>query len=177
MDQQSIMMYRSLKGLNAVEIYNALVSTLESEEKSYRAVTHYLQKSSCSSPKTPQPSESPAPILNESDEVFLLALSKGRFVSVRQLARRTQLHPSTVYGHLTHKLEFTVRYLDWFPHLLSEADKHAQAQLLFELIERLQPHKYRVWHDIVILNEPRFSFTRDHERVSLLEGTEAPERE
>jgi hypothetical protein len=35
MDQQSIVMYLSLKGLNAVEIHNDLVATLKGEAKSY----------------------------------------------------------------------------------------------------------------------------------------------
>jgi hypothetical protein len=65
MDQQSIVMYLSLKGLNAVEIHNNLIAILKGEAKSYRTVTYYLRKPSFSSPKTPQPSGSPAPILNE----------------------------------------------------------------------------------------------------------------
>jgi hypothetical protein len=59
------------------------------------------------------------------------------FSPVRQLPRRTHLHPSTGYDHLTHKLGFTVQYLCWIPHFLLEADKHTQAQLSFELFEML----------------------------------------
>jgi hypothetical protein len=143
MDQRSIVMYFSLKGLNAVEIHNDLVATLTSKAKSYRTVTYYLRKPSFSSPKTPQPSESPAPILNESNETILLALSEEPFASVQQLARRTDLHPSMVYDHLTHKLGFTVRYLRWVPHILSKADKHTRPQLSFELFEMPQHQKTR----------------------------------
>jgi hypothetical protein len=95
-DRQSIVMYLSLKGLNAVEIHNDLVTTLKGEGKPSSSVTYCLRKPSFSSPKAPQPSESPAPILNESEEAILLALSEELFASVRQLARRTHLHPSTV---------------------------------------------------------------------------------
>jgi hypothetical protein len=125
MDQRSIMMYLGLKGLNAIEIHNDLVATLKGEAKSYSTTTYYLREPSFSSPKTHQPLENPAPILNESDEAILLALSEEPFASVRQLARRTHLHLSTVYDRPTHKRAFTVRYLRWAPHLLSEADKHA----------------------------------------------------
>jgi hypothetical protein len=52
MDQQSIAMYLSLKGLNAGETHNDLVATLQSEAKSYSSVTYYLLKPSFSSPKT-----------------------------------------------------------------------------------------------------------------------------
>jgi hypothetical protein len=117
----------SLKGLNAVEIHNDLAATLNGEAKSYSTVTYDLRKLTFSSPKTPQPSESPAPILNESDETILLTLSEEPFASVWQLARRTHPHGFTVYDHLTRKLGFTVRYLYLVPHLLSEADKHTRA--------------------------------------------------
>jgi hypothetical protein len=104
MDQQSIVMYLSLKGLNAAKIHNDLVAILKGEANSYNNVTQYLRKPSFSSPKAHQPSESPASIVNESDEAILLALSEGPFASVRQLERRTHLHPSPIYDHLTHKL-------------------------------------------------------------------------
>jgi hypothetical protein len=124
MDQQSIVMYLSLKGLNAIKIHNDLVGTLKGEVKSYRTVTDYPRKPSFSSPKLPLPSKSPAPILNESDEAILLSLSERPFSPARQLACRTHLHPSTVYDHFRCKLGLTVRYLRRVPHLLSEADKH-----------------------------------------------------
>jgi hypothetical protein len=108
MEQQSIVMSLSLKGLSAVEIHNDLVARLKSEAKSDSTVPYYPHKPSFSSPKIPQPSESPAPILNDSDEAILLALSEEPFASVRQLARKAYLHPSTLYDHLTHKLGFTV---------------------------------------------------------------------
>jgi hypothetical protein len=151
MDQQSIVMYLSLKGLNAVEIDNNLAATLKGEAKSYGIVAYYLRKPSFSSLKTPQSSESPAPILNESDEAILLALSEESLASVLQLARRTNLHPFTVYDHLTHKRGLTVRSLRWVQHLLSEADKHTRAQLSFELFEMFQHQKDRAWHDTVVL--------------------------
>jgi hypothetical protein len=146
-------MYLGLRGLNAVEIHNDLVVILKGEAKSYSTVTYCLRKSNFSSPKAPRPSEIPAPTLNESNEATLLALSEELFASVRQLARRTHLHPSVVYDHLTYKLGFTVRYLCWVPHLLSEADKHTRAKPLFELFEMLQHQKNIARHDIMTLDE------------------------
>jgi hypothetical protein len=108
MDQQLIVMYLSLKDLNAAEIHNDLIATLKGEAKSYRTVAYYLRKPSFLSPKTSHPSESPTPIIDESDEAILLALFEDPFTSVWQLARRTHLHTSTVYDHLIHKLGFTV---------------------------------------------------------------------
>jgi hypothetical protein len=103
----------------------------------------------------------------------LLALSEGPFASVRQLAHRTHRHASTVYDSLTHKLGFTVRYLRWVPHLLSEADKHTRAQFSFELSELLHHQKDKAWYNIGTLNESWFYFTTDHERIWLPEGTNA----
>jgi hypothetical protein len=75
MNQQSIVMCLSLKSLNEVEIHNDLVATLKGEAKSDSIVTYYPRKPNFSSPKTPQPAQRPVPILNESDEAILLALS------------------------------------------------------------------------------------------------------
>jgi hypothetical protein len=107
MDQQSIVMYLSLKDLTAVEIHDDLVATLKGEAKSCSIITYYFRKPSFSSLKTPQPSESPVLILNESGEVILMALSEEPFAPVAQLARRTHLHPSTVCNHLAQKFGFT----------------------------------------------------------------------
>jgi hypothetical protein len=169
MNQQSILMYLSPKGLNAVDIHNNIVATLKGEVKSGRTVTYYLRKPSFSSPKTPQPSESPTPILNESDKAILLALSEEWFASVWHLTRRTHLHHSTVHDRLTYKLLFTLRHLFWVTHLLSEADKHGRAQLSFELLEMLQHQKDRVRHYIVKSDKSWFYFTTNHERIWPLE--------
>jgi hypothetical protein len=127
MDQQSIVTYLSLKGLNAVEIHNDFAATSKGEAQFYNTVTYYFHKPTFSSQNTPQPSKSPAPILTESDKATSLALSEELFASVRQLASKTHLHLSMVCDHLTRKLGFTVRYLRWVPHLLSEADKYTPA--------------------------------------------------
>jgi hypothetical protein len=127
MDQQSIVMYLSLKNLNAVEIHNNLITTLKGELKSYSIIAYYICKPSFLSPKTSQPSESPTSIIDESDEAILLALFEDPFTLVWQLARRIHLHTSTVHDHLIHKLGFTVWYLRWSLHLLLEADKHTRA--------------------------------------------------
>jgi hypothetical protein len=60
-DQQSIVMYLSLKGLSAVEIHNDLGATLKGEARFYSTVTYSLAKPSFLSPKTLQPSEGPDP--------------------------------------------------------------------------------------------------------------------
>jgi hypothetical protein len=177
MDEPSIMMHLSLKDLTAVEIDNDLVARLKGEAKSDSTVRYYLRKPSFSSPKTFQPSESPARILNEVNEAIMLASSEEPLASMRRLARRTHLHPSTIYDHLTHKLMLRVQYLRWVPHLLSEAHKHTRAQLSFELFEILQHQKDRAWFDIATLDESWYDFMTDHERIWLPERTEAPERE
>jgi hypothetical protein len=51
MDQQSIVMYFSLKGLNAIGMHNDFVATLKGEAKSNSTVTYYHCKRSFSSSK------------------------------------------------------------------------------------------------------------------------------
>jgi hypothetical protein len=82
MDQQSIVTYLSLKGLNAVEIHNELVATFKGEAKPCHSITYCLRKPSFSNPWASRRSENPAPILNVSDEVicwlYLKSLSRRR---------------------------------------------------------------------------------------------------
>jgi hypothetical protein len=52
-DQQSIVMDLSPKGLNVVEIHNVPVVTLKGEAKSYSTVMYYLRQLSFSSQKHP----------------------------------------------------------------------------------------------------------------------------
>jgi hypothetical protein len=116
-----------LKGLNAVETHNDLAATIKDEGQSDSTIKYYVRKPGFFSLKTPQPSESLVPILNESDEAILLTLFEQPFASVPQLVPKTHIHSSTVYDHLMHKLGFTVRYLRWVPHFLSQANKHNRA--------------------------------------------------
>jgi hypothetical protein len=81
------------------------------------------------------------------------------------------------YDHLMHEIRFTFRYLRWVPHLLSEADKHARAQLSFGLFEMFRHQKDRAWHEVGTLDESWFYLTTDCGQIWLPEGTEAPERE
>jgi hypothetical protein len=71
MDQQSVVMCPSLKGLNTVELHNDLVATLKGEAKFYDTVKYTLRKPSFSNPKIAQPSESSAPICILSQMVCL----------------------------------------------------------------------------------------------------------
>jgi hypothetical protein len=69
MDQQSIVKHLNLNGSNAVEVHNDFVATLKGEAKSDSTATYYLRNPSFSSPKTPQPSETPAPhLLSKGDK-------------------------------------------------------------------------------------------------------------
>jgi hypothetical protein len=66
MDQQSIVTYLSLNGLNAVEIHNNLVATLKGEEKQYRNVTYCLRRIHVSADS----------VWTESDSMLLAKLSR-----------------------------------------------------------------------------------------------------
>jgi hypothetical protein len=55
MDQQSIVVYLSRKGLSAVAIHNGLVAILGAAEVSYPSVTRYLREAIFASSNPPDP--------------------------------------------------------------------------------------------------------------------------
>jgi hypothetical protein len=176
MDQQSIVTYLRLKGLNTVEIHDDRQATLKGEAKSYRTVTYHLRKPSFSSAKTHQPSESPAPILNESDEAILRTFLKSLSHRCRSLrAEPTDTLPrSTTTSRTSLGSSFDIF-----------AESHIFCRKLTSTLgynfhlnssRCSSTRKDRAWHGIVILDESWFCFAIDNERIWLPEETEAPER-
>jgi hypothetical protein len=82
MDQQSIVFYRSRKGLSAAAIHHNLVATLGAEAASYPSVTCYLREVIFTSSNPPDPLPPPEHQLDDSDQVILLALADQRFASI-----------------------------------------------------------------------------------------------
>jgi hypothetical protein len=155
MNQQSVVMYLSVKGLNGVEIHNDFVATLKGEAKFYSTVTYYLRKPSFSSPKTPHPLRVQLQFLmnwmKQSCWLYLKSFSR-QCGSLRAEPAYT-LPPSTIASRTS-----------WVHRLISSlgatssvgANKHTRAQLSFELFEMLQHEKDRAWHDIVTFDESWF---------------------
>jgi hypothetical protein len=84
MDQQSIVLYLSRKGLSAVAIHDDPVATLGAEAMSYRFVTRYLREAIFASSNPPDPLPPPKHQLDDSDQAVLLALADQPLASIRQ---------------------------------------------------------------------------------------------
>jgi hypothetical protein len=95
MDQQSIVIYLSRKGLSAVAIHNDLVATLCAEAVSYPSVTRYLREAIFASSNPPDPLPPPEHQLDDSDQAILLALADqplaSRVVWIQRLIGDGQL--------------------------------------------------------------------------------------
>jgi hypothetical protein len=177
MDQKNIVLYLSLKGMNAVEIRKDLKATLKDEAVCYGTVTRYLRSRSFTVSAKPKRIQSDEHFITDTDEAILRALEEQPFSSVRQLARATHLASSTVYAHLTQKLGYTVRHLRWVPHKLSDENMRVRMEVSHQLSEMLEDQKRRSWEDIVTLDESWFYFSTDYEFIWIPLGTEPPERE
>jgi hypothetical protein len=101
MDQQSIVLYLSMKGLSAVPIHDDLVATLGAEAVSYPSVTCYLREVIFASSNPPDPLPLPEHQLDDSDQAILLTLADQPFESIRELSRLTHLPRTTVHRRLT----------------------------------------------------------------------------
>jgi hypothetical protein len=86
MDQQSIILYLSRKGLSAVAIHDDLVSTLGAEAVSYPSVTRSLREAIFTPSNPPDPLPPPEHQLDDSDQAILLALADQPFASLRELS-------------------------------------------------------------------------------------------
>ena len=177
MDQRSIALYLSRKGLSATLIHQELVDTLGPEAAAYSTVTWYLREARFAGQSEEVPIETELMTTNPVDVAILGALSDRPFSSVRQLSRLTYLSRTTVHRHLTESLCFTVRYLRWILHRLSDQQKAIRVNLSRELLRVLEVQQSRSWHDIVTLDESWFYFSTDHERMWLAPGETVPDRE
>jgi hypothetical protein len=110
-DQRSIVLYLTRKGLSAIAIHDDLVATLGAEAVSYPSVTRYLHEAIFVSSNQPDPLPPPEHQLDDSDQVILLALADQPFTTIHELSRLTHLPRMTVHRQLTQTLVFHVRYL------------------------------------------------------------------
>jgi hypothetical protein len=111
MDQQSIVLYVSRKGLSPLAIHDDLVATPGADVVSYSSVTRYLREAIFASSNPPDPLSPPEHQLDNSDQVILLAPADQPFVSIRELSRLIHLPRTTAHRGLTQSLGFCVRHL------------------------------------------------------------------
>jgi hypothetical protein len=133
MDQQSIVLYLSRKGLSAVAMHDDLVATLGTEAVSCPSMTRYLREAIFTSSNPRDPLPPPEHRLDDSDQAILLALVDRPVASIRELSRLAYLPRTTVDRRLTESLGFRVRHLPWVPFLscYQKLDQMRLSQQLF----------------------------------------------
>jgi hypothetical protein len=119
MDQSSIVLYLSKKGLSAVAIHDDLVAILGAEAVNYPSVTRHLREAIFASFAPPDPLPRPEHQLDDSDPAIPLALTDQPIVSIRELLRLTHLPRTIVQRQLTQSLRLRVRHLRWVPHFVT----------------------------------------------------------
>jgi hypothetical protein len=97
--------------MNGREIYSTLVTTLLKDALTYFAVTLLLCQERLPCFSEPGHDVTDDPLVDETDQAILSALTIQPFGSVRDIARLTCLSSSTVQLHLTRSLWFRVRHL------------------------------------------------------------------
>jgi hypothetical protein len=96
-DQQSVVVHLSRKGLSAVAIHDDLVATLGSEAVSYPSVIRYLREAIFASSNPPDPLPPPEHQLDDFDQAILLSFADQLFASICELPRLTHLPRTTVH--------------------------------------------------------------------------------
>jgi hypothetical protein len=84
-------------------------------------------------------SSSEPPVVESSpvDETILTSLAGYPFSAVRALSRRTCLHRSRMQRHLTQSLRFTIRYLRWILHFMTDEQKQMRVDTFGERLRVL----------------------------------------
>jgi hypothetical protein len=111
MDQRSIALCLSMKGLSPKSIHQELVQTLGAEAVAYPTVTWYLRAAKCPAQSKDAPNEAEVTRTDSVDAPLLKALIDNPYSSVRELSQLICLSRSTVYRRLTESHGFTVRHL------------------------------------------------------------------
>jgi hypothetical protein len=75
MDQQSIVLCLSRKGLSAVAIHDDLAATLGGEAVSCQSMTGYLHEAIFTSSNPPDPSSPPEHQLDDSDQAIFITVA------------------------------------------------------------------------------------------------------
>jgi hypothetical protein len=125
MDQRSIALYFSMKGLSAKAIHQELIQKIGAEGVAYPTVTRYLRAKFPAQSKE-GPDEAGGTQTDPVQAAILEPITDNSFSFVRELSRLIYLSRSIVHRRLTESLGFTVRHLHWIRHRLS----HDQSQLV-----------------------------------------------
>jgi histone-lysine N-methyltransferase SETMAR len=148
-------------------IHSKLVAVLEDDAIAYSTVTKYCRSASFSSISAISETAEPESSDDLIDQSILQALTEHPCLSVRRLARRLLLPHTTVYYHLTQKLQFVCKHLKWVPHLLSSTEKQNRVVKSIDLLRLLHSLADNKFQQIVTLDEPLFYLSTDHDPMWL----------
>jgi DNA-binding MarR family transcriptional regulator len=108
MDQRSICLFLTMKGLSAREVHAELVAIVGLDAIAYSTVTKSVQQRQFPA-IFPEPSDEPRTTII--DDAILETLHKQPFSSVRELAKLTCIPTTTVYRHLRGSLGSVLKHL------------------------------------------------------------------
>jgi AraC-like DNA-binding protein len=134
MDQRSIVLYLSVKGLSVKAIHQELVQTFGFEAVAYHTAARYLRAAKFLAQRKEARDGTGVTRTDSVNIAILKALIDNPLFSVPELSRLTGLSRSTVHRHMTESLGFTVRHLHWISHRLSGDQKTISVSLPRQLL-------------------------------------------
>jgi hypothetical protein len=138
MDLGSIVIYRSMKDMNAREIHADMNDTLGADHISSSAVTKHLSEKNLS--KSILDTDFDPKIEEEDfiDEAILGVLEEYPLSPLRHIARRIFILISLVRYHLDNSLGYRIRNIGWVPHLLSSSQRQAHIEISQDFLQVLR---------------------------------------
>lgn len=176
LDQKSITIFLHLQGKTNNMIYNEMKEVLGATSVSYSSITRYIRNYIIAQNSHQDVKAEKINVHDETDKLILKELEEEPFASVRQIARTTGIPKSTVYRHLTEKLNYVNMHLKWIPHKLTTEQKHERVACSLELIKMLTSAENRGWNYFVTGDESWFYLNYEYEQKWVQSGEEPPTR-
>jgi hypothetical protein len=164
MDLRSIVMYLSMKDMNAKEIYADMNDILGADCIGYSTITKYLREENFSKSMLDKDFEPKIDEDNFINKVILGALKKCSFSSIPKIAKRILIPMSTVQCHLVNSLGYQIRKIRSVPHSLSLNQKQAPVEMNQDLLQVLRLALHHAWKYIVPLEGAWFYCSNDFDR-------------
>jgi hypothetical protein len=173
-NQRSICIFLDKQRFSAFDIRRKLVDVLNTEAIAYSRVTRYLGEARWTTGKAEKTEMKTQDVVAQA---ILAVLEELPLSSVRELAKRKCIPPTTVYRRLTNSMRFIVKYLRWVPHKLNEAQLATRVQMSNEMLRIVHSAQHQGWEFLLTLDESCFDLSTDHEIICLRESEPPTERE
>ena len=163
-DYRSIVIFLHKKGIHPIEIKYQIDSVFGRNSYSYSAITHTIRNLSFFTNFNDHEKNEEKNINEERIKLIEETLIDFPFLSLKQIAMKTNIPKTTVFRILTQDLHYASKHLKWIPYELKSSQKVMRINLSNQLLKILQEEKKTNYNFIITGDESWFYLSSDYER-------------